>query len=61
MKTDKRLPITKEMAWQAEQASFKNRKVAGVDGQSLDDCSKELKSNLYNLWNPWAVRRTLAP
>jgi hypothetical protein len=61
MKTDKPLPITKEMAWQAEQASFKNGKVAGVDGQSLDDCSNELKCNLYNLWNPWAVRRTLAP
>lgn len=43
MNTDKPLPITKEMVWQAYQTISKNGKAAGVDGQSLDDFSKGLR------------------
>ncbi len=45
MNTDKPLPITKLMVWQAYQAISKNGKAAGVDGQSLDDFSKSLLKN----------------
>lgn len=69
MNTDKPLPITKEMVWQAYQTISKNGKAAGVDGQSLDDFSKDLKNNLYKLWNrlasgsyfPPPVRRVEIP
>lgn len=69
MNTDKPLPITKEMVWQAYQAISKNGKAAGIDGQSLDDFSRDLKNNLYKLWNrlasgsyfPPPVRRVEIP
>lgn len=69
MNTDKPLPITKEMVWQAYRTISKNGKAAGVDGQSLDDFSKDLKNNLYKLWNrlasgsyfPPPVRRVEIP
>ena len=51
MNTGKPLPITKEMVWQAYQAVSKNGKAAGVGGQSLEDFAKDLKNNLYKLWN----------
>ena len=41
MKPDKPLQITKEMVWRAYQAISKNGKAAGVDGQSLDDFSRD--------------------
>lgn len=44
MNTDKPLPITKEMVWRAYQAISKNGKAAGIDGQSLDDFSKDLRA-----------------
>jgi len=69
MNTDKPLPITKEMVWQAYQAISRNGKAAGIDGQSLDDFSKDLRNNLYKLWNrlasgsyfPPPVRRVEIP
>ncbi|QPN59747.1 hypothetical protein H8F24_17655 [Synechococcus sp. CBW1002] len=69
MNTDKPLPITKKMVWQAYQAISRNGKAAGVDGQSLDDFSKDLKNNLYRIWNrlasgsyfPPPVRRVEIP
>ena len=69
MNTDKPLSITKLMIWQAYHATTKNGKAAGVDGQSLDDFSKDLKNNLYKLWNrlasgsyfPPPVRRVEIP
>jgi hypothetical protein len=51
MNTDKPLPITKEMVWQAYQAISRNGKAAGIDGQSPDEFSKDLRNNLYKLWN----------
>ena len=69
MNTDKPLPITKEMVWQAYQAISRNGKAAGIDGQSLDEFSKDLRNNLYKLWNrlasgsyfPPPVRRVEIP
>lgn len=69
MNTDKPLSITKLMVWQAYHATTKNGKATGVDGQSLDDFSKDLKNNLYKLWNrlasgsyfPPPVRRVEIP
>lgn len=69
MKPDKPLPITKQMVWRAYQAISKNGKAAGIDGQSLDDFSRDLKNNLYKLWNrlasgsyfPPPVRRVEIP
>ncbi len=49
MNTDKPLPITKLMVWQAYQAISKNGKAAGVDGQSLDDFSR-------SPWKTQAIR-----
>ena len=46
MKPHKPLPITKEMVWRSCKAISKNGKAAGVDGQSLDDFSRDLR----NLW-----------
>jgi RNA-directed DNA polymerase len=57
MNTDKPLPITKEMVWRAYQAISKIGKAAGIDGQSLDDFSKDLRNNLYKLWNRLASGR----
>ena len=61
MNTDKPLPITKLMVWQAYQAISKNGKAAGVDGQSLDDFSKDLKNNLCKLWNRLALGSYFQP
>lgn len=57
------------MVWRAYQAISKNGKAAGIDGQSLDDFSRDLKNNLYKLWNrlasgsyfPPPVRRVEIP
>jgi retron-type reverse transcriptase len=36
-------------------------KATGVDGQSLDDFSKDLKNNLYKLWNRLASGNYFPP
>jgi len=54
MSSDKPLPITKQMVWQAYKLVERNGKAAGVDGQSLDDFAKNLHNNLYKLWNRMA-------
>jgi RNA-directed DNA polymerase len=54
MNSDKPLPITKRMVWEAYQRVARNGQAAGVDGQSLEDFAKDLKNNLYILWNRMA-------
>ena len=69
MMSDKPLPITKRMVWEAYQSVKGNGRAAGVDGQSLDEFAKDLENNLYKLWNrmasgsymPPAVRRVEIP
>jgi RNA-directed DNA polymerase len=43
--------ISKHVVWEAYKRVKANRGAAGVDGQSLTDFEKNLKGNLYKLWN----------
>jgi len=43
--------ISKQVVWDAYQKVRANRGAAGVDGQSLAAFEKDLKGNLYKLWN----------
>jgi group II intron reverse transcriptase/maturase len=43
--------ISKRLVWEAYKRVKANRGAAGVDGQTLDDFEKDLKSNLYKVWN----------
>jgi RNA-directed DNA polymerase len=44
-------PITKKMVLDGYKQIRTNGKAAGVDGVSMDEFSKDLKGNLYKLWN----------
>jgi RNA-directed DNA polymerase len=43
--------IPKQLVWDAYQRVKANRGAAGVDGESLAAFEKDLKSNLYKVWN----------
>lgn len=43
--------IPKQIVWNAYKKVKANRGAAGVDGQSLAAFEKDLKNNLYKLWN----------
>jgi RNA-directed DNA polymerase len=43
--------IPKQLVWDAYQRVKANRGAAGVDGQSLAAFEKDLKGNLYKVWN----------
>lgn len=43
--------IPKQLVWEAYQRVKANRGAAGVDGQSLASFEKDLKGNLYKVWN----------
>ena len=43
--------IPKQLVWEAYQRVKANRGAAGVDGQSLAAFEKDLKGNLYKVWN----------
>jgi RNA-directed DNA polymerase len=43
--------ISKHDVWEAYERVKANRGVAGVDGQSLAAFEKDLKGNLYKIWN----------
>ncbi len=61
--------ISKRLVWQAWQLVRANRGAAGVDEESLAVFERNLKSNLYKLWNrmssgsyfPLPVREVLIP
>ena len=69
MVSDKPFQITKRMVWEAYLAIRGKGKAVGVDKQSLEDFERNLKNNLYRLWNrmasgsymPPAVRRVEIP
>ncbi|WP_199233774.1 group II intron reverse transcriptase/maturase [Pedobacter sp. HMWF019] len=44
-------PITKRMVLDGYKQIRANGRAAGVDGVSLDEFAKDLKGNLYKLWN----------
>jgi RNA-directed DNA polymerase len=43
--------ISKKIVWEAYKRVKANRGAAGVDGQSLAEFEKDLKRNLYKVWN----------
>ena len=51
MSNTKSFKISKNVIWQAYQKVKQNKGAAGVDNQSIDKFEKDLKNNLYKLWN----------
>ena len=50
--TNKPFQYREEMCgYEAYKAVRSNRGAAGVDGQTLDEFDKDLKGNLYKIWN----------
>lgn len=43
--------IPKQLVWEAYQQVKVNKGAAGVDGQSIEDFEKDLRNNLYKIWN----------
>src|SRR5579859_751438 len=43
--------ISKQVVWEAYRRVKANRGAAGVDGESLAEFERDLKGNLYKLWN----------
>ena len=43
--------IPKRLVWEAYKSVKANKGAAGVDGQSIEDFEKDLKGNLYKIWN----------
>ena len=43
--------IAKREVWEAYKRVKENRGAAGVDEQTIDEFEKDLKNNLYRLWN----------
>jgi RNA-directed DNA polymerase len=51
MAKGKSYEISEQVVWEAYQRVKANRGAAGVDGQSLEAFEKDLKNNLYKIWN----------
>lgn len=47
----KSFDIPKSLVWEAYRRVAANKGAAGVDGQTLEDFEKDLKNNLYKIWN----------
>ena len=48
---DKPFQISKRAVWEAYKSVKAKKGAAGVDGQSIEDFEKDLKNNLYRIWN----------
>ncbi len=48
---DKPFQIPKRLVWEAYKSVKANKGAAGVDGQSIEDFEKDLKNNLFKVWN----------
>ena len=51
MKSTKPIEIPKTVVWEAYKQVKANRGAAGIDNQSIKDFEKDLKKNLYKIWN----------
>jgi RNA-directed DNA polymerase len=49
--SSKPFQIPKQLVWEAYRRVAANKGAAGVDGQSVADFEKDLKNNLYKIWN----------
>lgn len=69
MNKAKPFQISKKEVWEAYKQVKANRGAAGVDGQSIEEFERDLRNNLYKLWNrmssgsyfPPPVRRVNIP
>jgi RNA-directed DNA polymerase len=43
--------ISKKIVWEAYEKVKKNRGAAGVDSESIEEFERNLKNNLYRIWN----------
>jgi RNA-directed DNA polymerase len=48
---DKPFAISKRLVWEAYERVKANKGAAGVDGCSIEDFEKDLRANLYKIWN----------
>jgi RNA-directed DNA polymerase len=48
---DKPFDVPKRLVWEAYERVKANKGAAGVDGQSIEGFEKDLKNNLYKIWN----------
>lgn len=48
---DKPFAISKRLVWEAYERVKTNKGAAGVDGCSVEDFEKDLRGNLYKIWN----------
>lgn len=51
MSTTKSFDISKHVVWEAYKKVKANRGAAGVDEESIKDFERNLKDNLYKIWN----------
>ena len=51
MKGSKSYAISKEIVWKAYKSVKANKGGAGIDGESIEEFEKDLKGNVYKLWN----------
>ena len=51
MNTTKLFDISKQVVWEAYKRVKANKGAAGVDDESIEDFEKNLKDNLYKVWN----------
>lgn len=61
MTRTKPFPITKRQVWEAYKRVKAKQGGAGIDGQSLEGFDKDLKNNLYKLWNRMASGSYMPP
>lgn len=69
MKTEKPFRISKQLIWKSYQSVKSNKGACGIDNESIEDFEKNLKDNLYRIWNrmssgtyfPPAVKAVLIP
>lgn len=61
MSEAKPFKIPKRLVWEAYQRVRANRGAAGVDGVSLAAFEKDLKGNLYKVWNRMSSGSYLPP
>jgi retron-type reverse transcriptase len=53
--------ISKHVVWEAFKRVKANRGAAGVDGESIAEFEKDLKNNLYKLWNEMSSGSSFPP
>ena len=51
MSTTKPYCISKQKVWEAYEKVKANKGAAGIDGESIEEFEKNLKDNLYKIWN----------